>query len=193
MTPIITTAPAAYPVSLAELRTHLTIETQEFDARLAALIATATEMVEAKANRALVTRAYRAFMDQRNTPEGGYPDVIELPRAPLVAVQAVTTISDAGVESVFDSANYFLDTSGVVGRLCLYPGASWPATRLQNGLMIDWTAGFGSTPGAVPEMLRHAILVAAAWLYEQTGDGAGAELPAAVVNLIAPHKNWIIA
>lgn len=189
--PQVLVAPGCYPVSLAELRSQLTIETTDDDARLTGLIAAATATAESFLNRALITRTYRGFLDAWPCNRfGGLVRGLELPRAPLVSIDAVATFDDDDVETTWSADDYFADTGSLVGRLITRTTASWPwPTRAANGIRIDWTAGYGPNPGDVPEDIRLGIQVLAGWLNEQRGDeGSPKSWPAAAEALLGPYR-----
>lgn len=48
-----------------------------------------------------------------------------------------------------------------------------------DGLTIDFTAGFGTTADAVPAGLKQAVLALVAWGFEHRGDDAAAPIPVA--------------
>lgn len=197
MTPILVTPPAKLPVSLAEVREQLRIDHVEDDATLAGLIEAATDLVEVHLNQALITRTYKAYLDQ--WPEvqyvrrvwSNYPwpivrDSLELPRAPLQSVTSIKTYDDSDTPTTFSAASYYVDTSSVVGRIALRTGAAWPQpTRTANGIEITWTAGYGDNPGDIPPRYRLAIIVTVGWLSEQRGDeGSPKVLPTSAEALL---------
>jgi len=108
----------------------------------------------------------------------GVPDEasIELPRAPLARVVAVTYDDADGVAQVFDAANYRVVSSALTdtaaspsdplifddhcapGRVDLVAGASWPSTSgLTASLRIRRVCGYGPTIADIPASIR-AIL-----------------------------------
>lgn len=210
MNPQVIVAPTAYPVSLAEARLQLGIDTEDYDPRLAALIAAATAHVENATGRALIQRTYRAFLDWWPSDnldanpgtmpfpraadwwEGGYlSSYVHLPMPPLVSIGDLITYDDSDVPTTFDPALYFADTAGAIGRLVLRSNAAWPIVlRPVNGIQIDWTAGYGPDPGDVPETMRLAILCMVGFLNEQRGDTDMGATPSVVDMLLSPYLVW---
>jgi uncharacterized phiE125 gp8 family phage protein len=74
--------PAAEPVTLAEAKAHLKLDTSDEDALVAALITAARARAEWHTGRAFVTQRWRLRLDA--WPQQG---VIELPLPPLVSVE----------------------------------------------------------------------------------------------------------
>lgn len=87
--------------------------------------------------------------------------VIELPHPPLLDVVSVTYDDDDGVEQTFDADSYqvVVPAAGSArGYIALVSDASWPTIPAKrNALRIRYRAGFGSAPGAVPELIKGAL------------------------------------
>lgn len=207
----LTTAPARYPVTLAEARAKLRLDHQEDDAELAALLAASTSWAETFLNRALISRTYTGFLDfwpqlrdarpysygyvqtLGSTPVAGLwsgcSRWIELPRPPLVSVGYIKTYDDSDAATTMDTGDYYVDDKSTVGRVVLRTDASWPTpTRAANGIEIQWTAGYGSNPADVPEEIRQAVLIYAGALL----DDPNAEPPKAALALASPHRIWTL-
>jgi hypothetical protein len=186
----ITTAPVAEPVALADVKAHLVIDGSQDDALLTSLITVAREACEDVTGRFIAPCSVRYTLDWwpqtasewwdgvREMPISATREratFVELPRPPLISVSAVTAYSDADVPTVWDTANYFVDTSdpNQPGRLCLRTGHVWPvALRNRNAVTIDATVGYAT----VPASLCRAIMMMVADLYSNRGDGWSASL-----------------
>lgn len=192
MKPQLVTAPARYPVSLAEARQQLGFDTQDRDPFLAQLIAAATEHVETYTGRALITRTYKGYLNGWPCdPQGWAQRFIRLEKPPLQAVAHVVTYDDSDAATTFDAANYYVDSAGAAGRLVLRRFAVWPvslALRVANAIEVQWTAGYGDNPGDAPETLRIAVQMMVGVLNEQRGDETAPPMtPPAVQLLLAPY------
>lgn len=176
-------APATEPITVAELRAHLR-DVPDADGVLTQLIKDAREYVEEATGLALISQERRLVMDywpleKRGTDGLGWWDgvqegaligsakrAVELPRAPLLSVDAVKTYDSANASSTFPDASYYVDTASKPGRLALTIGATWPVpTRPVAGVEIDYTAGWPDA-ASVPAPLKRAILLIAAHWYE---------------------------
>jgi hypothetical protein len=184
------TAPAAEPVTAAQLRTHLVVsETEMPDAEANDLIAEARQFIEDQAGIAFVTQTWRLALDRwpgraeawwdgvREMPisELYSPDTrasIELPRAPLQSITSVTVYDEANAPTEYTPTDLFsVDTYSMPGRITLRAGATWPiAMRTNNAIEIDYVAGYGDA-AAVPATMRRAIRMLAAKMYAERGDG----------------------
>lgn len=177
-------APAEEPLSLAEAKAHLRLETAEDDALVAALVAAARGALEAALGRALVTQTWRLWRD-------GWPlaPALPLPRPPLVAVAEIATVDRDGAEHVVAAGDYLVDPHAEPGRVIFRTRTAPVALREANGLRIDFTAGYGDA-AAVPMALRQAVRLLVAHFYErrEPAEQGDARLPAAVAALLAPYR-----
>lgn len=178
---VLITAPAAEPVSVAELKTHLRLEVSTDDTYAGTLVTAAREYVEEQTRLALVEQTWALYLDaipSRDTNEWwdgvreGHisrtaANYITLPRAPLRSIDHVKYYSDDDVATTWASTNYRADTASRPGRIALKTSGVWPDwTRPTNGLEIQYKAGYGSSATDVPAALRHAIKIIAADWYE---------------------------
>jgi uncharacterized phiE125 gp8 family phage protein len=157
----VVSGPVIEPVTLAEARLHLRVDTTDEDVLIAALIRTARELAEARTRRALVTQTIEALFP-------AFPcGPLELPRPPLQAVTWVRYYDTTDVEFTVSAATYSVDTASLLGRVVLRDGQSWPATTLRplHGVIVRYTAGYGDGAGDVPERIRQWMLLTVGELY----------------------------
>lgn len=160
----VVTPPAIEPVSLAEARLHLRVDSDAEDALIAGLIRTAREQAEHRTRRALITQTLEAIYC--GFPWGG---ALELPRPPLQSVTSVKYYDVADAEATLAAALYSVDTAALLGRVVLDDGQSWPTTALRpaQGVIVRYVAGYGDGAGDVPESIRHWILLTVGELFER--------------------------
>lgn len=162
MTYALITPPGAEPISLADLKAHLRIDGDDEDALLASLVRTARAHLERTAGLALISQGWRLYLDA--WPEIG---AIEIARGPVISVDAIRVFDELGEESAISLAGHVLDGIQRPARLWL---RERPAARQAiNGIEVDFTAGFGEAGEDVPDMLKRAMLVHAAHMYEFRG------------------------
>lgn len=185
MTAALISGPALEPVSLADVKAHLRIETDEDDPLIAAAITSARVHVEAVTRRSLIKQNWRIYL--ADWPKGR---AIELPVSPVISVSVITFYDIVGAPTLFAPENWRLEAAAnpprIVARLR-------PAAALyDNGIEIDVTAGYGVSSIDVPAPLRQAILILVTHWYEHRGmvghDFAPAIAPAGFDALIAPYK-----
>lgn len=182
-------APAAEPVSTADLRTHLNVAGTAQDAYIAALGTAARQAAEDFTNRAFITQTWDLHLDA--FPPG---TEIALAKPPLQSVSDVTYVDAAGSTGTLAAAAYHVDAKSQPPRVVLDESASWPETASRpNAVRVRFVSGYGAAGTAVPEALRHAIKMIAAHLYEHRGDAepAGlAEMPKAAEHLMHPWRAY---
>ena len=140
------TAPAFEPVSRAEAKLHLRIDTTADDALIDGLILAARQHAETVTQRALVAQTWD---DKRpRFPWNTYWGNIWLPKPPISSVTSVTYLDSNGTSQTWDSANYVTDLPAGPwarkGRIYPAYSASYPSTRaIPNAVTIRFVAGYG--------------------------------------------------
>jgi uncharacterized phiE125 gp8 family phage protein len=185
MTYALITPPAAEPISLAELKAHLRVDSAEEDALLTSLIRTAREHLERTSGLVLISQGWRLYLDC--WPQA---DVIEITRGPVISVDVVRAFDELGEESQISLTGHVLDGVRRPARLWLRERPQ--ARQAINGVEIDFNAGFGETGADVPDALKRALLVHAAHMYEFRGVVPAEMQPAGVPDsyerLVAPFQ-----
>jgi len=179
------TPPAVEPVTLAEVKAHLRLDTNDEDTLLASLVRTARGYLEAETGLCLIVRPLRLYLDDWR--EG---KVIQIARGPVQTVEAITVYDELGAPVEVDAAGYVLDGAARPARLIL--PARPETARALNGIEIDFSAGFGESGADVPDTLKRALLLHVAAMYELRGvlsleDQPGA-VPQGYERLVAPYR-----
>jgi uncharacterized phiE125 gp8 family phage protein len=179
----LTTAPAEEPVTLAEAKAHLKVDTADDDTLISSLITAARARAEWHTGRALIAQDWILWLDA--WPDDG---VVEIPLPPLVAVSSVTTYASDDSAAVLDADRYRVDTASSPGRLAIKNALSPPVVTLRriDGIAIAFSAGYGAA-AAVPPAIKQAILVLIADLYANRGDTEALVGPQAQ-SLLAPYR-----
>lgn len=173
------TPPAAEPLTRAEAKAWLRVETADDDALIDALIAAARRAVEDGTGRALRPQRWRYWRDAWPRGPG-----LALPRPPLRAVEAVETFGADGAPVLWPAANYVADRGEPAGRL-VRVAAAWPQPgRPAHGIAIAFEAGWD----AIPPSLLQAVRLLLAQFYERREPALSGGLPADVAALLAPWR-----
>jgi uncharacterized phiE125 gp8 family phage protein len=185
MSSLLLTAPAVEPLSLAEAKAFLRVETSDDDGVITPLIAAARIHTEAQTRRALITQNWRLSFDC--WPEEGRLTVVP---APLQALAASRVYDTSNVAHAVDTAAFVLDKGA--SALIFAPWALPAPGRVAAGIELDVTVGYGDAATDVPEPLRQTIRLLVAHWYENRGlvtNGVDyPTLPHGVAALIAPYR-----
>jgi uncharacterized phiE125 gp8 family phage protein len=163
-------APSAEPITLAEAKSHIRVDTSTDDTLIAGYITTAREWVEDYIDRALITQRLVMRLDT-------FPAEIELPRPPMVASGTATAVivtyvtGEAGGTATLSASSYRVDRESTPGIIRTTYAGSWPSHLIdQNSVSVTWWAGYGSAAD-VPQRAKTAMLMCVHELYEKRGDG----------------------
>jgi uncharacterized phiE125 gp8 family phage protein len=180
--------PAVYPVTLAEAKAQCRVDHDDEDAFIQRLIAAATGHFDARSGvlgRCLISQTWEMVLDE--FPAGA----LELPLGPVQSVVSVEYDDPSGVAQTVAASTYTVDTTSL--SAWVVPDGSWPPTLDNiNAVRVRFVSGYGSTPAAVPDAIRHAILMLIGHWYENREAVApgspSAPLPMAVDALVAPYR-----
>jgi len=174
------TPPASEPITLAEAKQHLRVDTDSDDSYITALITCAREFCEDYLDRTLMTTQWQMKMDN-------FPQEIGVPKPPMISSGTATVVSvtyvanSLGGTATLSSSQYRVDRDSTPGALRPLYGGSWPSHLSdENSLTVTWWAGYGNSPEDVPRIVRHAMLMLVGTWYErrQAVDSvSAAELP----------------
>ena len=183
MTPVLITGPSVEPLSLAEAKSWLRVDTADEDQLIQSLITSARLAVEAATNRLLISQQWRLLLDA--WPSGL---VVPLPLAPVRQIVRIRMIDAAGLGADAPASQYRLD--GNLDRARLVLSAPLPNPGLGvSGISIDLTVGYGDAL-AVPESFRLAMCELIALWFAHRGDSAvdSGRLPHSALILLAPYR-----
>ena len=183
MNAIALAGPAVEPVTLADAKAHLRLDTTDEDDLVEALILAARVTVERTTRLGLVEQTWRVRLadwpaDRR----------VALPVAPVGEVASVRVRSAAGIETIVAPASYALDGAFDAPILRIGRAVAGPDGP-PGGIEIDLVVGYGPDGAAVPAPLRLAVRRLVAQWFEHRGDDAAsapAGLPGDVRTLLAP-------
>ena len=185
--------PATDPVTLAEVKTHIHVDHDDEDNRIADFIRTAVARLDGRAGilgRCLIAQPWRLELDR-------FQAEISIPLPPCISVDRIAYENAAGVEVEIAATSYRVTGLGTLDGARIRPVRSyaWPATDLPGSVFVESTAGFGDDAIAVPEPLRTAIAMHVGHLYEHResvvlGSGFITETPHGYEDLIRDYRLW---
>lgn len=179
----LTTEPATEPVTLAEMKLWLKIDSDTTDDDLiTSLIETARKKAEQYCNRAFIDQTWTMSLDSQ-------PFEIYLPKGYLDSVTSVTVYADDGTTTAQSSDDYQVVT-GEGGMLFLESGNTWTTTTRPRDLMrVVFKVGYGASADDVPEGIRTGIKQLVAQMYE---DRENTELSELTKSVLSPYKIFMI-
>ena len=161
-----TVAAASEPITLAELKEQLRIEssTTEDDTFLTGLIVSSREAVEAILGKVLINQTVVAKLDE--FPKDEY---FELPTPPVSSVTSITYFDEDNASQTFSSASYSLNDYCDPDRIVRNTDVDWPATYDRwDAITVTYQSGFANA-AAVPSSIKTVVKMLAAETYEQRG------------------------
>lgn len=154
--------PETEPLDLGEVKKQRRFSSASLDTLFEMWIGASRMQFEEESGLQLLT-ALRCFaLDE---PPGD--SRIQLGRAPVQSIHSVVYDDEHGVEQTFDPANYrlapprSLDTYPTLSYVELRPSCSWPSVSagLSLALRINYWAGYGDEPSAVPSIITYALMM----------------------------------
>lgn len=183
--------PAAEPVTLAEAKLFLRVDTSADDAGITAMIAAARLAFERETGLVLLNQDWEWTLDRFPDPGLEGRRTLELPLAPVAEIQEFLVRDNAGAETDIPSTDYVLDVAAALPRLVERGRNLWPRPQASaSGVRLAFTAGFGASASDVPADIRQALLELVAHAYERRGLGESEfDLSSSgVAALLAPYR-----
>lgn len=162
------TAPAVYPLSLAEAKEHLRVTSTDENNLLTNLIKAVTLQAEELTGCKFITQTWKAFYN-------GWPDeYFVIPYPPLQSVTHIKYKNTAGTQTAWNDGNspmtyaYIVDTDSDPGRVVLGYDESWPSTTLYPSIPIEiqFICGYGLA-ASVPEDVKTMLKIGLERLYDR--------------------------
>jgi uncharacterized phiE125 gp8 family phage protein len=177
------------------------------DPLLTTLITAVRERAETATGRQLITATWDLVLDQfpcglqpyelgSRWRDWGFDRIgnlfLDIPKAPLQSVTSISYVDTAGQTQVWAASNYLVDAPsgprGRRGRIAPAYGVVWPFTQAQiNAATVRFVAGYGATAASVPSLLRQAMLMDIATLYENR-DAEAVAMPTGAASIYRAHK-----
>jgi uncharacterized phiE125 gp8 family phage protein len=187
------TQPAEMPVSLHEVKAQCRVVGNDEDAVLAGYIRAATDWVESSTGLRLITQTWAWSTDAWPNRWCRY---LRLPLAPVQSITEVSYLNTSGLPQVLSPSIYTFRGE----RLMLAPEATWPS--IWHGLdviTVTFVVGFGPDHNYVPESIRQAVQMLAAYWFSQReaasigpDSGPVSHVPFGVRELLEPFQLWAV-
>jgi uncharacterized phiE125 gp8 family phage protein len=149
------TPPTALPLHITDVRQHLKQDITDDDNLILLYLGAATEFVQMRTQRQLVSARYQLILDGfpgpslSGVPIGnafGMPDfAIQIPRTPLIQIVSITYTAMDGSTQTMPSTDYTVDQSCEPPRITPVFGKIWPIPLPQIGsVKITFDAGYSA-------------------------------------------------
>jgi len=184
------TEPANEPITLADVKTRLSISDDRDDDNITAYIAAAREEAEHYLRRRIISQTVEMVLDV-------FTYNIELESGPVQSITSVKYVDENGTEQTLDSADYSLDNYGLVDWLLPAYGEDWPNTQaVANAVKIRYVSGWGDDPADVPGKIKQAIIILVGhWLrfQKEAESGIGpSRIPKQFYDLLSGYRRVLI-
>lgn len=156
------TGPAVTPISLAEAKAQMRVESSDDDAIIQRLIASAVAFVDAQGalGKAMITQTWGQWLSPN-------PGTVYLSLGPVQSVSAIKYYDVDGALQTATLADF--NVFGTPNRISVSPkaGKAWPVTQTRDdAIKIEYIIGYGSSSASVPETVRHALMMLVAHWYD---------------------------
>lgn len=143
---------------------------------------------EGRLGRCLLEQTWRLTIDHH------FPPIIGIALPPVLSIEAITYVDDAGADQTLNPSNYRVAGAGA-WLTEVYPayGLTWPAVRWQKeAIGVEFKAGYGDTADDVPAPILQAVrMLVGHWFQNREAVNVGnitSEIPLGVRTLIQPFR-----
>ena len=187
------TAPAEYPVTLAEQKAYSRIDGTDEDSLITSLIKAITIQCEKYIRGGIITRTYRQIEDAGNiaTTRAGISNpfrLIEIKNIMVASVEGLTFYDEDDTATVISNTKYRVDRVGynTTGRIVFNDDFSLGLSiRPFTAYQVDYTAGYASA-SSVPDDIKLAIMASVQSAYENRENYNS--LTALTKNILNPYR-----
>lgn len=182
-----TVAPTERPVSLLEAKDHLRLIGDDEDFYVQRLVDAAVAQIDGTGSlgRAMITQTWAQWHNQS-------PGYVRLAMTPFQSLTAVEYYDADGILQTATLGDFETWLDGDTVRVKPRDNRAWPsADSRPDAIKITYVAGYGDTSLAVPETVRHAILLLVGHMYQNREAGtekALSEIPFGVDALLSLER-----
>ena len=183
---VLKTAPASTPITLAEAKAFLRVDSDYDDDNtyITSLISVATQVVEQYTRRRLITQTYNIFYDE-------FPPYIDLQIGEVASVTHIKYYDEDNTLQTLATDQYDVDTRVRPGRIYQSNTGDFPNTyERPNAIEVEFIVGGSASD--VPAPIVQAIYIIVGRYYENRQDVVMGtqvnELPLMVEYLLTPYR-----
>ena len=172
--PVVTSAAAAEPLTLTQVKDHLRVDHDDQDTLITALLASMREHVEAYTATRMVTQTLTLRCEE-------WADLDALTIGPVQSITSIVYVDTDGANQTLSTDVYEGQLQGLEPRIVLKYGQTYPTIREGSLITVVAVVGYG-VAGTQPEGVLHAIKM----LIEEGYDGI--DRRATVDALLCNHR-----
>jgi uncharacterized phiE125 gp8 family phage protein len=149
-------APAAMPITLAEVKEQLRIEHADDDVLITRLIAVAVSYTDVTGalGHAMIAQKWAQWFGPNPTQQ------VRLALGPVTSVTAVKYYDENGDLQTDTLSNYQVTGTGFATYVEPKSGFNWPTTQQRSdAIKIEYQIGYGTSANDVPQGIRHALMM----------------------------------
>lgn len=179
MAPVTFEAPAVEPVSLAEAKEYLRVDTDEteFDSEIGSFIAASRAEIEAITSTRLITQTV-------DLSAAHFASLAVLPIGPVQSITSIKYVDTTGFEDTLFSDDYELIGSGLTARIDPAFSANWPVAAIRvDAVRVRMVVGYGDAGSDLPRDLHFALLRAIRAKFDDD--------PIDIAKLLVNHRVWM--
>lgn len=149
-------------MTLAEIKDAIYVTGSDYDSLISSIAKTAREYSEGRIWKQIIPASYVLYLDS-------FPDLIELPKPPIIAVASIKYYDTNDTLQTFSSSLYQVDLYSDPCRIKPVSGQDWPDVydRL-NAVEVAFTCGFDDSDDrhTLPENIKTAQKMLIKHLYD---------------------------
>lgn len=154
------------PLTIEQAKLHLRVDYSDDDELITELIKVARATAEDRIGRTLISTGWRLTANK-------FSPALELPNPPCISVESIKYIDTTGTEQPLNLADYLVDQVSEPARIVPTAGRDWPETQDRiNAVVVDYTAGYGTTADKVPTPIVQWMKLAIGDMYDRRNRSA---------------------
>lgn len=171
------TAPTSEPVTLAEAKLYLRVDSTSEDSLISDLIIAARMSAESWLKSSLISQSWKLVYNDYLDSE------VDLPMPPVVNVASVIVVNRDTTTQTISANNYYLNAAKTKLLFDNYVSGF--------SIEIAYNTGYG-TASQIPSPIKYGILAHIAAMYDERGLLGQSKLPAQVSALYAPFRGVLL-
>jgi len=185
----VTVAPASEPITLAEAKAQLRIESDETadDTWITTSLTIVREQIEDLLNRSIMPQTLELAIST-------FEDVIQLPKPPFTSLTSITYYDEDNVSQTLSSSLYLVNDFVEPAEVVKESAQSYPAVYARpDAIRLTFVAGYADAD-SVPASIKQAMLMLLTDLYDNRSsttsqfNSVSVKWTPAILNLLSTNK-----